>query len=160
MTAMRIDDRWYFAYGSNLDVDQKTLRTGAIRCARRAKLLGYRFAFNKRGSNGNVYANIFPESNSVVWGVVYLCCPDAIHEMDCNEGVSGGHYQHVSVTVVLEDGTDANALTYIAGDHFVCDVGRPKPVYLQKILRGAQHHGLPTDYIEEIERIALDPMVG
>ena len=56
------DPVWYFAYGSNLDRDQKEARTGAIREARVARLRGYRLAFNKRASKaGRLYANIVPD---------------------------------------------------------------------------------------------------
>lgn len=51
-------DQWYFAYGSNLFVDQKEERTGRSRQAIRSRLSSYRFAFNKRGGGGQVYANI------------------------------------------------------------------------------------------------------
>ena len=44
-----MDDCWYFAYGSNLDVDRMQFRTGPMREARRVRLDGYRFAFNKVG---------------------------------------------------------------------------------------------------------------
>jgi hypothetical protein len=49
---MNPGDKWYFAYGRNLDVHQKTLRTRRIRQALRCRLPGYRFAFNKRGEEG------------------------------------------------------------------------------------------------------------
>jgi hypothetical protein len=50
------DDVWYFAYGSNLWIEQKELRTSAIRTGgdrpRIARLTDFRFAFNKQGSRG------------------------------------------------------------------------------------------------------------
>ena len=81
------DDQWYFAYGSNLDIDQKQARTKGIRQAVRCRLRGYRLACNKRGRNGDVYANIVPDAAAEVWGVIYLCCPDALLKMDRCEGV-------------------------------------------------------------------------
>jgi hypothetical protein len=44
-------DKWYFAYGSNLFIDQKEQRTGRIRQAVCCRLAEYRFAFNKRRGN-------------------------------------------------------------------------------------------------------------
>ena len=92
-------DQRYFAYGSNLFVNQKETRTGRIRQAVRARLKGYRFAFNKRGSGGQIYANIVPDDTGEVWGVVYLCNPEAIRSMDQCEGVAGGHYKCIRVAV-------------------------------------------------------------
>jgi gamma-glutamylcyclotransferase (GGCT)/AIG2-like uncharacterized protein YtfP len=147
-------DQWYFAYGSNLAVDQKEKRTGSIREALPCRLTGYRLAFNKRGSGGQIYANIVPAAAAEVWGVAYLCNPQAIREMDEYEGVAGGHYEHLPVTVVLKSGEEVDAITYVAGDDFVCEAGNPSHDYLSKILRGARHHALPEAYIAQIEAVA------
>jgi gamma-glutamylcyclotransferase len=152
-----LNDRWYFAYGSNLSVDQKELRTGTIRSSVRCQLLGYRLAFNKRASSGGVYANVMPNKPSAVWGVAYLCDENAIAALDRCEGVSGGHYRHEGVEVVTDGGEVLHALTYVAGDDFVCAEGRPRNDYLRKILDGARHHRLPDDYIASIEALGAGP---
>src|SRR6266849_9020151 len=113
-------DTWYFAYGSNLLVDQKEERTGRIRQAVRCRLPGYRFAFNKRGAGGQIYANIVPDEKSEAWGVIYLCNPTAMRIMDGREGVSGGNYSRDRVTVVTDSGEHVPAETYIAGPNFIC----------------------------------------
>jgi cation transport regulator ChaC len=146
-------DKWYFAYGSNLLVDQKEDRTGQIRQALRARLPGYRFAFNKRGDKGQIYANIIPDESHEVWGVIYLCNPAAIKEMDKREGVSGGHYARQTVQVITDTGKEVSAETYIGGSDHLCDEGRPTDEYLNRILDGARHHGLPEEYILAIERL-------
>ncbi len=151
-------DTWYFAYGSNLLLDQKTSRTGTIRAARRCRLTGYRFAFNKRmRSGGGVYANIVPaeagDAPATVWGVAYLCDEAAIAGLDRCEGVSTGHYRHEQVAVVTDEGDVLRALTYVAGERYVGEEGRPEPEYLAKIIGGARQHGLPEDYIAAIEAL-------
>lgn len=146
-------DQWYFAYGSNLFVDQKEERTGRIRRAVRCRLAGFRFAFNKRGNCGQVYANIVPDEPAEVWGVVYLCNPQAIRDMDRYEGVSSGHYERIPVTVEGETGEKIEAITYVAGDDFICEPGKPSDVYLGKIVTGARHHSLPSKYFEMIEAL-------
>lgn len=145
------EDQWYFAYGSNLLIDQKVERTGQIRQAVRCHLDGFRFVFNKRGSGGQIYANIVPDNTQVVWGVRYLCNRRAIEEMDRFEGVPIGHYQRVSVEVKNDFGESFSAITYVAGEDFVCAPGKPKEEYLEKILSGARHHQLPEAYINAIE---------
>lgn len=147
-------DRWYFAYGSNLSVDQKELRTGRIRQAIRSRLLGYRFAFNKRGGKGQIYANIVPDADAEVWGVMYLCNPAAIREMDRFEGVAGGHYRRLAVQVRKDSGETVEAITYTAGADFVCDPGKPSDDYVRRIVSGAKHHDLPSEYMERIETLA------
>jgi gamma-glutamylcyclotransferase (GGCT)/AIG2-like uncharacterized protein YtfP len=147
-------DQWYFAYGSNLFIDQKEERTGRIRKAIRCRLPGFSFAFNKRGDGGQVYANIVPDDSAEVWGVVYLCNPKAIVEMDRYEGVASGHYERIPVTVEAESGEKVEAITYVAGDDFICEAAKPSSEYLHKIVSGALHHCLPIEYVSKIERLA------
>ncbi len=148
------DDKWYFAYGSNLLEDQKKERTGDIRKAIKCYLPGYKFVFNKRGSCGEIYANILPDDNEKVWGVIYLCNPEAIKEMDVSEGVAKGHYHHIDVEVITDDGEKVSAMTYEAGSDYIVLDGKPSKEYLKKIIEGAENHGLPEDYIQYIENIA------
>jgi len=149
------EDRWYFAYGSNLCIDRKERRTGRIRSARPCRLEGYRLAFDKRDNKGTVFANIVADSSETVLGVVYLCCPVAIKELDRYEGVSGGHYEHHSVEVITHDGDRISALTYVAGADHVCEEGKPSAEYLGHIISGAIYHGLSQEYILNVERLAM-----
>ena len=154
MTTKGPGDQWYFAYGSNLFIDQKEERTGRIRQAMRCHLPGFRFAFNKQGNGGQIYANIVQDKASEVWGVCYLCDPEAIQKMDRFEGVAGGHYEQISVAVENDAGEVLDALTYLAGEEFVCEPGMPSAKYLNTIISGARHHALPDGYIAQIERLA------
>jgi len=113
------DIQWYFAYGSNLFVEQKERRTGHIRKAIRCRLPDYRLAFNKLGRKGNVYANIVPERTEEVWGVIYLCGREALKKMDICEGVYSGHYRRVEVVVLTESDQSVSAYTYVAGEDYV-----------------------------------------
>jgi len=150
-------DAWYFAYGSNLSVDQKELRTGGIRQAIRSHLPGFRFAFNKRGSNGEVYANLLPEPGQLVWGVIYLCNRATLREMARVDRHPGGHYERLTVQVLTEEGEQVQAVTHVAGDKFVCPEGIPNNDYLARIVSGARQHRLPEDYIRQVERLAGRP---
>ncbi len=143
-------DQWYFAYGSNLFVDQKEKRTGPIRQAVRCRLSGFRFAFNKRGDGGQVYANIVPDDAAEVWGVIYLCNPKALLKMDQKEV---GYERH-PVIVEKQSGEKVEAITYVACEAFVCLPSKPSSDYLHRIVSGARHHGLPKEYIKQIEALA------
>ncbi|GIW32793.1 gamma-glutamylcyclotransferase family protein [Meiothermus sp.] len=149
-----MNDQWYFAYGSNLSRRQMEQRTGPIREARQARLDGYRLAFNKRGSDGTGKANIVPDGGATVWGIVYLCRPDALREMDEHEGVAGGHYARYGIRIRLDDGDELDAVTYVAGKAFIDDSLTPSARYLATILDGARQHLLPDDYIRSIEALA------
>jgi len=156
----RPDDLWYFAYGSNLDAEQKEFRTGPIREGRKCRLLDHRFAFNKRAAEGLVYANVMPQAGGVVWGVVYRCSPAALNLMDDYEGVRGGHYVRTSVTVVTDASERLDAVTYVAGQDFVCAEGIPDRGYLDRILRGAEGWGLPAEYLRSVKALGTSMLLA
>lgn len=149
-----MSDIWYFAYGSNLWIDQKEQRTSAIRTGavrpRIARLADHRLAFNKRGNNGQLYANVMPCPGEEVIGVVYRCSLSTLETMSEYEG----GYDPATVTVILEDGRSIEAITYVAQNRNILDDGQPSDEYLNRILTGANQHGLPHDYIEKIRQLA------
>jgi gamma-glutamylcyclotransferase (GGCT)/AIG2-like uncharacterized protein YtfP len=141
-------------------MEQKENRTGNVREVKVAWLVGYRIAFDKRGIDGTGKANIVPDAARTVWGVVYRCSPEALDRMDVHEGTADGHYDRTDVQVRYKpgDGTEAvtvEAVTCIAGDSFRDDSLVPNGQYLKTILQGARDHGLPHDYVSEIESVAL-----
>jgi len=146
----KVNDQWYFAYGSNLSRAQMEDRTGPIREERRARLDGYRLAFNKRGSDSTAKANIEPSPGKTVWGIVYRCSPDALCDLDTYEGVAGGHYVRQAIRVRLDGGGELEAVTYVAGKAFIDNSLTPSPDYLRTILEGAREHDLPDDYIRSV----------
>ena len=149
------EDRWYFAYGSNMSIDRKTSRTGTIRQMVVVCLKGHRLAFNKRADNAReVYANIVPSPGDDVWGVAYRCNPEAIEKLDGYEGVSGGHYRRRQVDLTTRFGETLRAEVYIAGEAHVVEESQPSDAYLDHLLKGAENHHLPDDYIAMIKRIA------
>jgi gamma-glutamylcyclotransferase (GGCT)/AIG2-like uncharacterized protein YtfP len=145
--------RAHFAYGSNLDIERMHERTGAVREPRLACLHGYRLAFNKLGNNGTGKGNIVPSAGRKVWGVIYQCTDDELAKLDRKEGVRLGHYTHVTVEVE-SDSKWIQVDTFVAGQAYLHAGLLPAADYLARIIKGARHHGLPEDYIAEIERIA------
>ncbi len=144
-------DVWYFAYGSNLSVARKVVRTGAIRQAIPCRLIGYRLAFNKEAPGRRAYANLVRDPAGETWGVAYLCDSQAMEELDRYEGVAAGHYERVPVEVSTRSGETIGAVAYLAGAAFIVDGAEPSDEYLRLIVDGARHHGLPEDYIRTIE---------
>ena len=144
----------YFAYGSNLWIDQMVKRTGSIDredgWPRRAALADFRLTFNMRGDDGQVFANI-ESAHSHVLGVVYRCTSKALRIMDNYEC----GYERRRVIVVFCDGERLEATTYVAEQTHLTSTGTPDADYVQRIVRGARQHGIPETYIREIEREAL-----
>ena len=134
--------RHYFAYGSNMDPEQFGSRCPESRVLGPATLAHHRFFITARG-----YASIEPSVGSRVHGVLAeLTEPDEA-SLDYFEGVRHFIYRKESMAVVW-DGGELSALVYVDNESAQ---GRPKPGYLERVLRGARHHGLSPDAVQEIE---------
>jgi hypothetical protein len=140
--------RCYFAYGSNMDVEQMRIRCPASRVLGTARLGGYRFRINRRG-----VATVVAEAGAVAWGVVWDLTREDEQTLDGYEGVPAGFYSKEVVRVdalsCLGLSEGIRALTYVAADS---RPGVARAGYLGRIIEAALHHGLPQEYAEELCR--------
>ena len=133
----------YFAYGSNLCVAQMARRCpGAGNPARAATLADHDWLINQRG-----VATVERFAGNHVHGVVWELTDRDLATLDSAEGVPV-RYRRDRLTVHTLDGP-ADAWVYI--DHRV-EPGAPRPGYLERIIDGAMHHGLPHRWIEFLRR--------
>ena len=88
-------------------------------------------------------ATVEPFDGSQVHGVVWQLTDHDLATLDSAEGVPV-RYRRDRLTVHTDDGP-SEAWVYI--DHRV-DPGPPRPGYLERIIDGAVHHGLPHRWIE------------
>lgn len=143
----------YFAYGSNLWLEQMTARTGLVPDTAAepqiARLPGHRLVFNVPGDGGEVFANIKAPGEGVL-GVVYVMSRETLARLDAYEG----GYARRELVVVTQSGEELPVTAYVAEPVRLIDVCRPNWEYLQRIVRGARQHGLPEAYIREIEMLA------
>mgnify|MGYP000582819855 CR=1 FL=1 len=68
-------ETYYFAYGSNMNLDQMAYRCPAAFVVENVKLDGYRLTFCGRGKGSGV-ATILPEEGSRVEGVLWKLTPE------------------------------------------------------------------------------------
>ena len=145
---------WYFAYGSNLDPDtflgRRRMRPAQ---ARRGCLQGYRLVFDLAVGRGErAVANLAPAPDDRVHGVVYAISPLQGWWLDRTEGVPRS-YRRVAVSLRADEGDLLEAFTYVSERR---TPGRkPSERYLNLLLRGARHHGLPADYVAWLREIPL-----
>lgn len=135
--------RLYFAYGSNMDVEQMKARCPESELVALSRLDGYRFLLNSRG-----VATIVPVEGRAVHGVVWSISREDEDSLDRYEGVASGFYRKEKMTVFLADGDRAESLVYIAADSAP---GRSRNGYLARIIKSAELHGLPLGYVEELK---------
>jgi len=146
---MQID---YFAYGSNLCLDQMVARTGANAadlCPRVAFLADHRLVFQRITRLGSAYANIVAPGSGVT-GVIYRCTPEQLERLDRFE--SG--YERQPIIVTGRDQQIVSVATYVMRPGATLHYGQPSAEYLERIVTGAQRQGLTADYIGQIQAIA------
>ncbi len=134
--------RLYFAYGSNMDPEQFRGRCPNSRVMSTAALAAHRFIITARG-----YASIEPHVGSLVQGVLFELTEADEAALDYFEGVRHFIYRKESMMVGWAGG-EVTALVYVDNE---TAHGRPKPGYLERVLRGARHHGLPPHAVQEIQ---------
>jgi gamma-glutamylcyclotransferase len=148
-----VADTWYFAYGSNLHVAANDPRAALIRAAQPAYVSAMRLTFNRVGGQ-EIFSNMVFDPTAVVWGVAYLCDSIAMAKFDRARGSIAPRCRPISVRLETPAGQTLDAKTYVAGKKFITKQWRPKPDYLSLILKGAQNHGLPREYILQIKAAA------
>ncbi|MEM3399905.1 MAG: gamma-glutamylcyclotransferase family protein [Candidatus Micrarchaeia archaeon] len=142
----------YFAYGSNMDRDRMLKRGVKIFSESIGYIKMWKLVFNKKAPNkGEGYANIVPNKNSKVYGVIYEIEETDILKLDEYEGYPT-HYDRQAITVIRSDGTEIKAQVYIAKNDMTDTNLKPSKSYMQYILNGARQHNLPEEYIDFLEK--------
>lgn len=125
----------YFAYGSNMDVQQMAMRCPDATVLGVAKLGAHKFLINTHG-----VATVVPAKNRVVHGVLWEISKRDEGSLDRYEGVASGFYRKGMVRVRMKSGNQTEVLIYFASDE---QPGAPRPGYLERVVAAARFHGLP-----------------
>ena len=133
----------YFAYGSNMNVEQMNVRCTGHELVGLGRLDGHRFRINSRS-----VATVVPEEGAVVHGLVWSISDKDEESLDVYEGVASGFYRKEQLHILLADGDKAEALVYVAADS---SEGKFWGEYLNKIIKAAKLNKLPPKYIEELQ---------
>jgi cation transport regulator ChaC len=145
---------WYLAYGSNMHHsafrERRRMRPTEWRIGR---LKGYRLRFNLEGRpvGKAAPANICPDRNCEVWGVLYRITRRELLRLDSTEGVPGRNYRHVWVPVEDADGNLITAVTYMARGKE--QDGVPSFRYISLLRDGARAHGLPEAWVQFLDGV-------
>ena len=133
----------YFCYGSNMNIKRMNDRGIKPSSIESAILKNYKLVFNKiaSGKIGESYANIVPEKGCIVEGVLYRISSEAIKILDKFEG-HPKHYIRSDIQVIMKNGNNVTAITYIATQNKVKDGLLPGQEYMAHLLAG-------KDYLSE-----------
>jgi cation transport regulator ChaC len=148
------DEIWYFAYGANMHDSAFRVRRGIQpleHCSGRIK--GYRLRFNLGGrpSGKAAPANLQPNPEAEVWGVLYRITKRDLIRLDSTEGVPGRGYRHVVVEAEDRNGRVIQAVTYMAPGKEVD--GKPSLRYITLLREAARTHALPETYIRFLDGV-------
>ena len=158
---------WYFAFGSNMCANRLAERIGRMWKTRQLGLLrDHALCFNKkaRGSGGVGYANVVPQPETDVPGILYDVSEDALATLDAYEGVPSHYVRqqvHISVSDAATQAADATtaatvpAVAYVAVPDATALGLRPTAEYLQFLLNGADL--LPPEHVAWLQHIELAP---
>jgi hypothetical protein len=146
---------FYFAYGSNLNWGQMQRRCPSARFVCIARLPGYRLAIARHSRLRDCgTANIFPEPESTVWGVVYEVSQSDMLIMDTFED---GYRRYQRFVFSPEPNRPAlEVIVYIAPREIA--VPLPSPEYKRLMLEGARHWQLPADYCSLLAELEAAPV--
>lgn len=142
---------WYFAYGSNLNVEQMKERVGEWKLSKRALVRNYRLVFNHHSKKWQGYtANLLPTGRfeDVVYGVVYHLTLEQLGKLQAHEGVAP-----TEALVELEDGNEiSHAKVFIWKD---TEPGRePSSAYRKAMEAGLTDHGYDKAHIDRVFKLS------
>lgn len=133
----------YFAYGSNLNLDQMKKRCPEFKKIGYGILKNYLWFISKRG-----YANIVPSENDEVHGIIYDLSESDIDNLDIKEGVTSGCYSK-NFLIVECNRFPFKCLVYVDSTQ---TPGVPKTEYITRINQGIMDSKLSPDYISKTIR--------
>ena len=153
------EKRLYFAFGSNLSLDQMRKRCPGHQLVGTAVLSNHRVVCNKKGDNGvDYYAGIVCSPGDEVLGALYQLTEEDITRLDVSEGCkdAGRHYIRNEKDFFVrnrETGQVINAFTYFVVEPVA--LKKPTSEYAAKIFKGCRDHGFPDEYVKDLRKWLL-----
>lgn len=137
-----MEEKLYFAYGSNLDLEQMSQRCPDAETVGPVRLENYELRFR-----GNGFATVTPKKGSVVYGLVWKITPNCEQSLDRYEGYPR-HYTKETVTVKDAAGAEIPVMVYIMAEPYCRQPALPSPYYYRVIQRGFEANGLPVESLQ------------
>jgi hypothetical protein len=133
----------HFAYGSNMSRPLMQARCPHAQAIGIATLAGWRFVINREG-----YGSIAPCRGERVLGVLWRLSLRDLAAVNAYESVSTGFYLRHRL-MVRHGQRSAPALVYITRQG---GEGRPRPSYIDVVVKAAREWQLPERYVQSIAR--------
>ena len=137
-----MEENLYFAYGSNLDLEQMAQRCPDAEIVGPVRLENYELRFR-----GNGFATVTPKKGGVVYGLVWKITPNCEQSLDRYEGYPR-HYTKETVTVKDAAGAEIPVMVYIMAEPYCRQPALPSPYYYRVLQRGFEANGLPVESLQ------------
>ena len=134
----------HFSYGANMDRAGMAKRCPGAVALGIAVLDDYRFVITADG-----YASVVPTRGECVHGVLWRLTPRDVAAVRILERLDAGLYRGMTLPVRI-GGKRARATVYLGRRH----EGKPRPGYLEQIVRAARDWNLPQAHIDSLRRWA------
>lgn len=152
-----MEGRLYFAYGSNINLEQMALRCPDAEVVGTAILDGYELLFRGNRSGYGV-ATIAPQPGSQVHGLLWRLTPACEQALDVYEGYPR-LYGKADLAVRTVDGNACTVMAYVMTGELWRDPAIPSALYYNGILEGYRQNGLPVKNLEAALRQARDEVL-
>lgn len=140
-------EKYYIAYGSNMDEGQMAYRCPTARLLGKTELKDYRLLF--KGSKTGAYATIEPEEGSRVPVLVWKIGKEDEKNLDRYEGFPVFYYKK-DLEIAL-DGKRETAMAYIMDGNR--DYGKPSERYYGVLEQAYRKNGFPMDILTKAYEI-------
>ena len=122
-----------------MDVQQMNDRKANFTKTQKGILKDWKLVFNKinRRLNGAGFANIVPESNSSVEGIIFEVNEITIDLLDNYEGSPNAYHKKI-MSVETSNGESINCILYIANHSKTSNSLKPEKKYLNHLLKGKE----------------------
>lgn len=146
-----MDEQLYFAYGSNMNLEQMAFRCPDASVVGVVRVNDYRLTFCG-GSHAGV-ATIMPQPGSHVDGVLWRISATDEKHLDFYEGYPR-LYGKESIEVIDSSGQKMTVMAYTMNSPYRECPAVPSQGYLQGIVEGCRQNGIdPTPVLGEVRRI-------
>lgn len=151
----RMKNRYYLAYGSNLNMYQMMVRCPGARRRGWGYIDNYELLY--KGSKTGAYLTIEPKAGSQVPVGVFTVTAEDERRLDRYEGFPKFYYKkEVKIKIwdqVLEKNRKVDAFVYIM--HEDRKLGVPSPFYVATCMEGYEDFGFDPALLEKAERESL-----
>ncbi len=137
----------YFAYGSNINLQQMAVRCPDAQVVEPAVLEGYELLFRGNGSPFGV-ATIAPKEGSQVQGLLWKLTPYCELSLDIYEGYPR-LYEKQAITLNTKSGKQVQAMVYVMTHEKERLPTMPTRSYYTGIQEGFHQNGLPEQALKD-----------